>query len=160
MAKLIRHLFTPWRLILIVGMLAGVLTGASSCGNDEPDLDVGYYLGIQSQVRLSLYEEDESQGTSASPVADVLSTTIVRMRKALALAYPKPNAYGNDAHVIAACDDIYMDYKKSYGPSERNIVCVVKLYRARMEDDIVKKNTALKTYNFGALPERPDETSM
>ena len=82
------------------------------------------------------------------------------MRKALALAYPMPNAYGNDARVIAACDDIYMDYKKSYGPSERNIVCVVKLYRARMEDDIVKKSTALKTYNFGALPERPDETSM
>lgn len=160
MAQLIRHLFTPWRLILIVGMLVGVLTGASSCGNDEPDLDVGYYLGIQSQVRLSLYEEDESQGTSASPVADVLSTTIVRMRKALTLAYPMPNAYGNDARVIAACDDIYMDYKNSYGPSERNIVCVVKLYRARMEDDIVKKSTALKTYNFGALPERPDETSM
>lgn len=160
MAKQIRHLFSTWRLILIFGMLVGVLTGASSCENDEPDLEVGYYLNIQSQVRLSLYEEDESQGTSASPVADVLSTTIIRMRNALALAYPMRNTHGNDARVIAALDDIYMDYKNSYGPSERNIVCVVKLYRARMEDDIVKKSTALKSYNFGALPERPDETSM
>lgn len=160
MAKEIRHLFTPWRFFLIVGMLVGVLTGASSCDNDEPDLEVGYYLSIQSQVRLSLYEEDESQGTSASPVADVLSTTIIHMREALAKAYPVRNIYGNDARVIAACDDIYMDYKSSYGPSERNIVCVVKLYRARMEDDIVKKSTPLKTYNFGALPERTDETSM
>ena len=157
MAREIRHLLAPWRLLLLVGMLAGVLTGASSCDNDEPNLDVGYYLGIQSQVRLNLSENEESQGTSAQPYADMLSTTIVRMRVALRNAYPVPNTYGNDSRVIAALDDIFMEYKSMYGSSERNTVCVVKLYRARMENNIVKKSKTLKTYHFGAIPPGTEE---
>ena len=154
------HLLASLRFIFLVLMLAIPTTTMTSCGDDEPDMLVGYYLSIQSQVRLTLSEEDESQGTSASPVQDMLSTTIVRMRNALRIAYPMPNYHGNDSHVISALDDIYKDYKSMYGSSERNTVCVVKLCRARMEGEIVKKSKTLKTYQFGAIPPGSDETSM
>lgn len=154
------HLLASLRFVFLAMMLVVPLTTMTSCGDDEPDMLVGYYLGIQTQVRLTLSEEDESQGTSASPVQDMLSTTIVRMREALRVAYPMPNYYGNDSHVIAALDDIYKDYKSMYGSSERNTVCIVKLYRARIEGEIVKKSTTLKTYHFGAIPPGSDETSM
>ena len=159
-----KHRYTtrraPLQLLLLMMLLVIPATTMTSCGDDEPDMLVGYYLGIQSQVRLSLSEEDESQGTSASPVQDMLSTTIVRMRNALRVAYPMPNYYGNDSHVISALDAIFNDYKAMYGSSERNTVCVVKLYRARMEGDLVKKSKTLKTYHFGAIPPGNDEATM
>lgn len=132
------------------------LTFMTSCSNDEPDMLVGYYMTIDSKVRLSLYEEDESQGTSSSPIVDVLSYTLVQMRTALRNAYPQNNTHGNDAKVIAACDGIYKKYKSMYGAEERNTVCIVKLYRASMDGEVVKRSKALKTYRFGARPVNED----
>lgn len=132
------------------------LTFMTSCSNDEPDMLVGYYMTIDSQVRLSLYEEDESQGTSSSPIVDVLSYTLIQMRHALHNAYPQNNTHGNDAKVIAACDGIYKKYKSMYGAEERNTVCIVKLYRASMDGEVVKRSKALKTYRFGARPVNED----
>ena len=132
------------------------LTFMTSCSNDEPDMLVGYYMTIDSKVRLSLYEEDESQGTSSSPIVDVLSYTLVQMRTALRNAYPQNNTHGNDAKVIAACDGIYKKYKSMYGAEERNTMCIVKLYRASMDGEVVKRSKALKTYRFGARPDNED----
>lgn len=132
------------------------LTFMTSCSNDEPDMLVGYYMTIDSKVRLSLYEEDESQGTSSSPIVDVLSYTLVQMRTALRNAYLQNNTHGNDAKVIAACDGIYKKYKSMYGAEERNTVCIVKLYRASMDGEVVKRSKALKTYRFGARPVNED----
>lgn len=132
------------------------LTFMTSCSNDEPDMLVGYYMTIDSQVRLSLYEEDESQGTTSSPIVDVLSYTLIQMRNALRNAYPQNNTHGNDAKVIAACDGIYKKYKSMYGAEERNTVCIVKLYRASMDGEVVKRSKALKTYRFGARPVKED----
>lgn len=153
MANINRHLFISLRgFFLAVALILplGILT---SCGHDEPDWLIGYYMTIDSQVRLSLHEsDDESQGTSASPVEDVLSTTIIRMRTALQYTYPVNNYQGNDVGVITALDNIYNEYKSMYGADEKNTVCVVKLYRASMDGEIVVKSTALKTYHFGARP--------
>lgn len=143
--------------LLISLFLLCTLTMATSCGSDEPDWLVGYYMTINSQVRISLSEEDESQGTSSQPIADVLSNTIVKMRNALHEAYPVNGTTGNDAAVIAALDDIYRQYKLMYGGDERNTVCVVKLYRAAMDGEIVMRSTPLKTYHFGARPANMDE---
>ena len=144
----------PARLLALLVLLVFPLAAATftSCDSDEPDYLVGYYLTINSQVGLSLSEEDESQGTSSSPVADVLSNTVVKMREALLIAYPQNNRYGNDAGVIAALDDIFVEYKSMYQSTEKNTVCVVKLYRASMDGEVVKKSRALKTYRFGARP--------
>ncbi|MBR5685789.1 MAG: hypothetical protein IKX18_06535 [Muribaculaceae bacterium] len=153
MTHLNRHLCK--HLLLLMLAMAVILPSAvlTSCGDDEPDLNIGYYMSINSKVRLNLTENDESQGTSAQPEADMLSYTIVRMREALKIAYPQPNKYGNDAAVITALDNIYKDYHAMYGHYEKNTVCVVKVYRARMDDEgVVKKSTPLKTYRFGAQP--------
>ena len=88
MAKIHRHRFAPLRGLLLAVALVMPLTFMTSCSNDEPDMLVGYYMTIDSKVRLSLYEEDESQGTSSSPIVDVLSYTLVQMRTALRNAYP------------------------------------------------------------------------
>ena len=137
---------------LMMILLTGTMMALSSCGGDEPDWLVGYYLAINSQTRISLSEEDESQGTSSQPIADVLSNTIVQMRTALQEAYPENTNKGNDAAVLTALDEIYKRYRTMYGGEEKNAVCIVKLYRASMDGEIVKKSTALKTYRFGARP--------
>ncbi|MBR5170547.1 MAG: hypothetical protein IKW85_08260 [Muribaculaceae bacterium] len=152
-----QHLTKMYQRLLISLFLLCTLTMATSCGSDEPDWLVGYYMTINSQVRISLSEEDESQGTSSQPIADVLSNTIVKMRNALHEAYPVNGTTGNDAAVIAALDDIYRQYKLMYGGDERNTVCVVKLYRAAMDGEIVMRSTPLKTYHFGARPANMDE---
>lgn len=156
MTKIHRHRFAPLRGLLLAVALVMPLTFMTSCSNDEPDMLVGYYMTIDSKVRLSLYEEDESQGTSSSPIVDVLSYTLVQMRTALRNAYPQNNTHGNDAKVIAACDGIYKKYKSMYGAEERNTVCIVKLYRASMDGEVVKRSKALKTYRFGARPVNED----
>lgn len=155
MAKIHRYRFALLRGILLAMAFILPQPILTSC-DDEPDLLVGYYMTINSQVRLSLYLEDESQGTSASPVADMLSTTLVRMRTALHNAYPQNNTHGNDSKVIAACDAVYMQYKSMYGDEEKNTVCVAKLYRASMDGEVVKHSKALKTYHFGARPVKED----
>ena len=132
----------------------------TSCGSDEPAMLVGYYLTIDSQVRLSLYEQDEEQGTSANPDADVLSNTIVRMRTALQEAYPKTTYEGDDAAVISALDSIYKKYKSMYGHLERNTVCTVKLFRAKLDDGIVVNSKAIKNYRFGALPQNTEQPTL
>ena len=76
-----KHRFIRFTLLALLCLGASLVP--MSCGNDEPELLVGYYLRIDSQVRLSFYEQDEEQGTSADPEADVLSNTILKMRAAL-----------------------------------------------------------------------------
>lgn len=151
------HLIT--RILLLALLCFGTSVVPTSCGSDEPDLLVGYYLTIDSQVRLSIYEQDEEQGTSADPDADVLSNTIVKMRTALKEAYPEPTLKGDDAAVIVALDNIYKKYKRMYSHLERGTVCTVKLYRAKLDDGIVVNSTSIKIFLFGALPpttEQPD----
>lgn len=145
----------PLRLPLLALLFICLLLVSCS---DEPNWKIGYYLSIQSQVALSLSEEDESQGTTPAAVVDVLSNTVRRMKQALHDAYPQDTRTGDDAAVLVACGDIYRDYKLSYGDKEGHIVCVLTLYRTKKDGDVVKESTALSTYHFGALPE--DTTGM
>lgn len=140
------------RILLFMLLLSGVL-GTTSCGNSEPDWLIGYYMSINSQVRLNLSEDDESQGTTSNMTVDVLSNTVRHLRLALQEAYPHDTHTGDDAAVIAACDDIYMAYKKAYADKEGHTVCVINLYRAKKDGDKVVDSAPLKTYTFGALPQ-------
>jgi hypothetical protein len=146
-----KHHIDPLRLPLLALLLAGMLLAA--CSSDEPDYMVGYYMDINSQVRLSLADADENQGTTPDMVVDVLSNTVRRMRQALRDAYPQDTRSGNDAAVLTAVDNIYRDYKLSYASKEGNTVCVINLYRTKKEGEVVKESMPLKTYHFGALPE-------
>ena len=131
-----------------------------SCGSDEPEQLVAYYMEINSQVRLSFYEEDEGQGTSANPDEDVLFNTIVKMRTALLNTYPVMTVDGDDAAVISALDKIYRKYKSMYGHLERNTVCTVKLYRAKMSGGVIVGSRSLTVYLFGALPQNTEDPSL
>ncbi|MBQ6168288.1 MAG: hypothetical protein IJK41_12790 [Muribaculaceae bacterium] len=156
MAKDIRHLFTSWRLLLLVGILAGALAGISSCGSDEPDMKVGYYLSVSSSEAYMASSEDEGQGTmSDTQHGNVLYTTITRMKNAVQNAYPTPDTKGADVAVLMACGKIYRDYKNMYGEYEKNTICVVKIMRTKLDDGIVVGSRTLTTYSFGALP--PDK---
>ena len=141
--------FNPWRLLLAVlmfGTLSGVLV---SCGDDDPTLDVAYYLNIQSTEAYKDSSTDQQQGTiSQSAGTSVLYTSIMNMHEAIASSYPVRDNKGNDAAVIAACDEVFKSYLESQGEKDGPIICVVTLYRARMEGDIVRNSTPLKTYRF------------
>lgn len=150
----------PKTLLLLALLFLGSTLFTTSCGSDEPDLLVGYYLTIDSQVRLSLYEEDESQGTSANPDQDVLSNTIIKMKTALRETYPEATLKGNDAAVISALDNIYRKYKTMYGHLERGTVCTVKLYRAKLDDGIVVNSKSMMVFHFGALPQNTEQPSL
>ncbi len=148
---------TLWRLPLFL-LLFSVVLGTYSCGNDDPDFMIGYYMSINSQVRLTLSEGDDAPGTTSNLTVDVLSNTVRNLKTALHEAYPQDTRKGDDAAVITACDKIYMDYKSSYADKEGHTVCVISLYKAKKDGDIVVSSTPLKTYSFGALPQ--DTTSM
>ena len=157
MNRICQHMFALLRRPLLAMTLILTLLTLTTCGSDEPDWLVGYYLEINSEVRLNLSDDDESQGTSASPVQDVLSATIVNMRTALHDTYPVNDYHGDDAGVIAALDKIYYDYKAMYGATEKNTICIVKINRASMDGEIVVKSRSLKSYRFGARPPQMEE---
>ena len=122
---------------MVIMLLIAFVLSAPSCGSDEPLL-VGYYLDIQSEIAYKASEDDEQQGTmSDHEESNVLYTTITRMHSAL--------------------DSIYHDYKRMYGHLEKKTVCVVKLYRTKMEGMIVKNSRSLKVYHFGILPPNVDQ---
>lgn len=145
-------------LIALLVMGASMLFTSCSDDDDDSDLLVGYYLHIDSQVSLSLYEHDETQGSSASPNEDVMSNTIVNMKNTLREVYPEATLQGDDAGVIMALDKIYRKYKSMYGHLERNTVCTVKLFRTKMDGTVVKKSRTLQVYQFGAIPQETDES--
>ncbi len=153
------HIFNPKKLLLTLSLLLFPLMSLTSCGDDESDLMVGYYLSIQSQVGYMSSSENEGQGTmSDSNYGNVLYTTITKMRQALHNAYPIVSKEGNDVAVLSACDNIYREYKNMYGALEKNTICVVKIYRTRMDGDIVVNSKTLTVYHFGALPPGMDSS--
>ena len=135
----------------MIALLFSCLFTASSCG-DEPDWFIGYYLEIDSEVSLSLSDENENQGTIANTGVDVLSNALKRMKAAMQEAYPEDTRSGNDAAVLTALDEIYRKYKHAYADKEGHIVCVAKLYRAKKDREVVKESTQISTYHFGILP--------
>lgn len=145
--------------LIAITLLIVMALGFTSCSSDdEPDLLVGYYLDIQSEVAFKGSEDDEEQGTmSDSEESNVLYKTIMSMKSALRNAYPMTDHQGDDAAVIAALDSIYHNYKASYGHLEKNTICVVKLYRTRLDGTIIKWSKPLKTYHFGFLPPNLDQ---
>lgn len=144
--------------LMTVMLLIAFMLSAPSCGSDEPAMLVGYYLDIQSEIGYKASEDDEEQGTmSDHEESNVLYKTITSMRQALRRAYPVNDYVGNDAGVISALDSIYRDYKHMYGHLEKKTVCVMKLYRTKMDGTIVKGSRSLKVYHFGILPPNVDE---
>ena len=69
----------------LIGLLLTVmgLMVASCVSSEEPEGDYTYYMSIQSQVNLNLDDDDENQGTMPDSKHDVLSKTILQMKRVL-----------------------------------------------------------------------------
>lgn len=138
---------------LLTLLLFTSLLLVTSCGNDEPEWFVGYYLEIDAQVAISLSDEGQDHGIMPDMGLDVLSNAVRRMRDALLEVYPEDTRTGNDVAVLTACGDIYRKYKRAYSDYEGHTVCVVKLFRAKKDSQgIVRESTPLTVYQFGVLP--------
>ena len=138
--------------VSLLALLCMCLSCVTSCGDDAPEGVTGYYLSIDSQVRLNLGSNDGNQGTASGEVVDVLSNTVRNMLAALKEAYPEDTHAGNDEAVLAACNLIYRNYKEAYADKEGQTVCVIKLVRVKKVNDVVAESTTLTTYHFGQLP--------
>lgn len=141
-------------------LIVAMLVMATSCENkeDEPGGAYSYYMTIQSQVELQLHEEeDESQGTMTDGKNEVLSKTIVNMKKALAAATSEQNSRQvNDAAAMKVCDSIYNGYATAYAEKKGITVCIVKIIRSKMVDGQAHDGYTLRTYNFWSVDVEPD----
>lgn len=148
-------IISKWnRRLLLPLLLISCLLGFNSCkGDDEPEVAINYYLMVQTKVPIY------SAGGLPPPAKNKLIGDITKvMRKNIDEAYPVHDLQGNDAAVIAACDDAYRSYTEVYRDSAMvatntlgatfHTECVVVLYRARMSDMIVRASYPLKTYRF------------
>lgn len=138
--------------LLAIMLLAGSVTAFNACSGDDDEAIIDYYLNISSKEPIGTSTADEEQGTMGQPRGTVLSNTIYKMRMAVHDNYPVANTQGNDIEIAAACDNIYGTYKSLYGPFEKNTICVIKLYRVKKIDGVIRGSRAMRTYRFGAIP--------
>ena len=137
-----------------VWLIAAIVMAAMpSCG-DKEDVngsgDYYYYLDIQSEVRLNLKEEDESQGTMSNKDYDLLSKTVMFMQKAV----QQNNSLQGDnrtreAAMITTCDSLYRNYADKNPTSKGFLICYVKLVRCTLyPNGTIKDMQPIKYYNF------------
>lgn len=138
------------RMLLAIMAITLASSFLSSCGDDEDMLDVGYYLLVNSEDAYKGSSTDQQQGTIGESTSSVIYTTITLMNQAISETYPVRDRNGNDAAVIAGCDNVYRSYVESHTTKGGATVCVIVLYRARMEGTIVKSSTPLKTYHLSS----------
>ena len=137
-----------------VWLIAAIVMAAMpSCGDKEDvagSSDYYYYLDIQSEVRLNLKEEDESQGTMSNKDYDLLSKTVMFMQKAV----QQNNSLQGDnrtreAAMITTCDSLYRNYADKNPTSKGFLICYVKLIRCTLyPNGTIKDMMPIKYYNF------------
>lgn len=127
---------------MLVALCLFTVTGFTSCNSDdEPDLVVGYYLSVQSRVKI--YSRG---GLPPAPKEHMIGKMTIQMKERINEVYPVRDLVGNDAAVMMACDDVYDTYKESH--MQANAECVVILNRAWMSGIVVKQSKPIKTYRF------------
>ena len=128
------------RALLLSLMCAMAVSVFTSCeNNNEPDEWIAYYVSIES--RAPMYGTPKVQN-------DMMVTVTKLMKDAILEAYPVQNIVGDDAAVMKACDEAYSNYRIFYPSGKQNTQCVLKIYRTRMENDVVRQSMPLKTYNL------------
>ena len=128
------------RVLMLSMMCAFAVSVFTSCEDyNEPDEWIAYYVSIES--REPMYGTPSVQN-------DMLVTVTNMMKDAILDAYPVQNIVGDDAAVMKACDEAYRNYRLFYPAGKQNDKCVLKIYRTRMKDDVVKQSMSIKTYNL------------
>lgn len=130
---------TVLRMLVLSLLLASPLVMFTSCGDDEPkSMVIDYYLNVEEGFLVNGSMDQTAKYYNPKN----------RMYDAIRQAYPTPDAQGNDAAVIAACDREYEEYVGMYTGLGDHITCVFNLVRATKKGDIIKQNETLKTYVY------------
>ncbi len=124
-------------LSLVCILSVSVLTSCES--NDEPDMTIRYRVSIESSTPTSNTPDLE---------ANMANSIIGCMQEAIHEAYPVENITGDDINVLSACDEAYNSFRTAYPTGNQSTKCVVKLYRSRMDNGIVRHSIILKTYRL------------
>ena len=126
------------RVFLLSRMCTVAVSVFTSCeNNNEPDMWVAYYVSVESRVPMSVGPDVQS---------DQMCTVKNLMKEAILDAYPVQDMVGNDAAVMKACDEAYNNYRIFYPTGGQRSECVLKIYRTRMENEVVRQSTTIKTY--------------
>jgi hypothetical protein len=137
-----KRYFNPWRMMLLsLAFIAATMT-LVSCGDDEPETVIDYYVDIEEQFLVN----------SSSSTTDRYISPASRMKEAIHKAYPTPNETGNDAAVIEACDKEYQDYVMMYTGRPEHFTCLLHVMRAKKVGTIVRQSEKLRTYTFDINP--------
>ena len=134
---------TLWRMPVLMLVLVNSLVMFISCGDDEPKSTViDYYLSVEENLLVDGSKEHATRFENPK----------TRMMSAIRRVYPTPDVNGNDAVVIAACDQEYAEYVDMYNGMSENLTCVLHLVSATMKDGIIRQNETLKTYIYNINP--------
>lgn len=134
---------TLWRMLVLLLVLVNPLVMFTSCGDDEPKSTViDYYLSVEESLLVNGSKEQVARFENPK----------TRMMTAIRRVYPTPDINGNDAAVIAACDEEYAEYVNMYNGMSENVTCVLHLVRATMKGGIIRQNETLKTYTYNINP--------
>ena len=134
-------------------LIAVVMLIAFSCKNSEDvngSGDYYYYLDIESEVRLNFKEADESQGTMTDSDYDLLSRTVLFMKKAVQENNSlKGDNRTREAAMITTCDSLYRNYADMNPSNKGFLICYIKLIRCTLySDGTIKDMQPIKYYNF------------
>ena len=152
--KKISHIFSPIQAALVAVLLIATTAVLTSCGSDEPNYRIAYYLEIDSQVDIGLIESDEDQDVSSSdPETSPITTAVKQMKVALRDVYPEPTTEGNDAAVLEALGGIHKRFQSAYAGMTTVTVCIVKLCRAHIDKEgLIQDSRVMAVYQFSLLP--------
>ena len=128
------------RVLMLSLMCTVAVSVFTSCeNNNEPNEWIAYYVSVESRVPMSV---------SPNVQSDQMNTVKNLMKDAIHDAYPVQDMVGNDAAVMKACDEAYNNYRTFYPAGQQKTECVLKIYRTRMENEIVRQSIPLKTYSL------------
>lgn len=148
--KIMKHFLQNLLCALALLLVAQVLL--SSCSNDdEPVMLSGYYLATDAHEFIGISENDEELGILLPPNKHSIHWTIMKMQKALRLAFPHASVTADDARAIAVCDSCFKQssfYSTSYGDT----VCTLKLIRTTQKGERVLSSQTIKYYRFARYP--------
>ena len=110
---------------------------------------VNYYLAVDAEEFIGISEDDEANGTMASPTNHSIFITVLQMKKALKKAYPIALPEGSDGRVIAVCDSCYRCSKYPNGKGET--ICTLRLIRTYQDGSHVLSSRQIKMYCFSKI---------
>ena len=143
-----RQQINLWSSLLLLLALSGVLFTMTACGDDEPEQTIiDYYTEVEEEFLVN----------GQTDHTDRYYSPVTLMKEAIRNAYSKPTTTGDDAAVIAACDELYQRYLGMYTGKAEHLTCKINLKRVSKTDDIVRSSELLKTYSFDINPYEIEE---